>query len=59
MRVAGYTRVSTQEQAIKGFGLEVQRDKIQAYCYSQDWNLINIYEDAGARAQLWIDQHFI
>ena len=47
MRVAGYTRVSTQEQAIKGLGLEVQRDKIKAYCYSQDWELINIYEDAG------------
>lgn len=47
MRVAGYTRVSTQEQAIKGLGLEVQRDKIRAYCYSQDWDLINIYEDAG------------
>lgn len=47
MRVAGYTRVSTQEQAINGLGLEVQRDKIQAYCYSQDWTLINIYEDAG------------
>lgn len=47
MRVAGYTRVSTQEQAINGLGLEVQRDKIEAYCYSQDWTLINIYEDAG------------
>lgn len=47
MRVAGYTRVSTQEQAVKGLGLEVQRDKIEAYCYSQDWELIRIYEDAG------------
>ena len=47
MRVAGYTRVSTQEQAINGLGLEVQRDKITAYCYSQDWDLIRIYEDAG------------
>ena len=47
MRVAGYTRVSTQEQAINGLGLEVQRDKITAYCYSQDWTLISIYEDAG------------
>jgi len=47
MRVAGYTRVSTQEQAVKGLGLEVQRDKIHAYCYSLDWELIQVYEDAG------------
>ena len=47
MRVAGYTRVSTSEQAIHGLGLSVQRDKIQAYCDSQSWDLAEIYEDAG------------
>jgi len=47
MNVAGYTRVSTQEQAINGLGLEVQRDKIVAYCTSQSWELFKIYEDGG------------
>jgi len=47
MRVAGYTRVSTQEQAISGLGLKVQRDKIEAYCISQDWDLLEVYEDPG------------
>ena len=47
MNVAGYTRVSTSEQAVHGLGLEVQRDKIQAYCTSQSWELVEIYEDAG------------
>ncbi len=47
MKVAGYIRVSTAEQAIHGLGLEVQRDKIQSYCNSQDWELIQIYEDGG------------
>jgi site-specific DNA recombinase len=47
MRVAGYTRVSTQEQALSGLGLKVQRDKITAYCISQDWDLIDVYEDPG------------
>jgi site-specific DNA recombinase len=47
MRVAGYTRVSTQEQAISWLGLKVQRDKITAYCISQDWDLLEVYEDPG------------
>lgn len=47
MKVAGYIRVSTAEQAIYGLGLEVQRDKIQSYCDSQSWELVEIYEDGG------------
>lgn len=47
MKVAGYTRVSTSEQAVNGLGLEVQRDKIAAYCSSQSWDLVKVYEDAG------------
>lgn len=47
MKVAGYIRVSTAEQANTGLGLAVQRDKIQSYCNSQSWELIQIYEDGG------------
>lgn len=47
MRVAGYIRVSTSEQATNGLGLEVQRDRIAAYCSAQSWDLVKVYEDAG------------
>ncbi len=33
MRIAlGYVRVSTDEQAERGLGLEAQRQRIRAYC---------------------------
>jgi DNA invertase Pin-like site-specific DNA recombinase len=48
MRVIGYVRVSTIDQANSGAGLEVQREAIIAECARRGWELLEIIEDAGA-----------
>ena len=47
MKVYGYTRVSTDEQARGGVSLEMQAERIRAYAASQGWNLVQTFEDAG------------
>lgn len=44
---AGYIRVSTVGQAEHGLGLEVQRERIAAWCKAQGLELVTVYEDAG------------
>jgi len=46
----GYLRVSTEEQASSGLGLEAQRDTIQRYADAQGWGVI-WYGDAGLSAK--------
>ena len=48
MKVIGYTRVSTAKQASDGDSLDVQRDKLATYCDLHDYELVDMYEDAGA-----------
>lgn len=43
----GYIRVSTDTQAEKGMGLEIQKESIQKYTKGLKLNLAKIYEDAG------------
>ena len=43
----GYVRVSTDEQAERGLGLEAQRQRIQAYCEMKGLRLTTIFEDPG------------
>lgn len=47
MNVIGYVRVSTDEQSREGVSLEMQAERIRAYCVSQGWSLLRIHEDAG------------
>jgi site-specific DNA recombinase len=47
MRVAGYIRVSSQEQADSGLGLEAQTAKINAMATVKGWSQPVIYSDAG------------
>ena len=47
MKAIGYTRCSTHEQADSGLGLDVQIQRIRAYCGMKDINLIEIVTDAG------------
>src|SRR5690242_13220062 len=47
MKVVGYTRVSTAEQARDGWTLAQQRKDIEAECARRGWELIEVIEDAG------------
>jgi len=49
-KIVGYTRVSSQEQALEGVSLEAQRAKLEAYAVAYDLDLIAIEEDAGISA---------
>jgi len=50
MRVAAYTRVSTEAQAEHGVSLDAQRASITAYCEAHGLDLAAVYTDAGASA---------
>ncbi len=47
-RVVGYIRVSTAEQADSGLGMEAQRRTLHLECERRAWNLLEVFEDAGA-----------
>jgi DNA invertase Pin-like site-specific DNA recombinase len=51
MRVIGYVRVSTEEQALSGAGLEAQRRAITAECKRRGWELVETIEGAGYSAK--------
>jgi DNA invertase Pin-like site-specific DNA recombinase len=51
MRVIGYVRVSTDEQAVSRAGLEAQRRAIAAECERRGWHLVETLEDAGYSAR--------
>ncbi len=51
MKVIGYTRVSTEEQATSGVSLTVQTLKIQAYAELYDLEIVEIIEDGGQSAK--------
>lgn len=45
MRVAGYIRVSTDEQAQEGYSLDHQRHRLEQFCEAQGWTLVHMYQD--------------
>ena len=47
MKVIGYIRVSTEEQASDGVSLATQREKLNGYAKLYDLELVEIIEDAG------------
>jgi len=47
IKVAIYTRVSTENQAQGGYSLPAQRERLLAYCNAHDWTVYKIYEDDG------------
>lgn len=46
--VAGYIRVSTEDQAREGFSLEAQGARLRKYCEAKGWSLIGIYKDENS-----------
>jgi site-specific DNA recombinase len=51
MKVIGYTRVSTEEQAREGVSLEAQRGKLEAYARLYGVQIVEVIEDAGVSAK--------
>jgi site-specific DNA recombinase len=51
IKVIGYARVSTEDQANKGVSLDAQIDKIKAYASLYDLELVDIKVDAGKSAK--------
>ena len=48
IRRAGlYVRVSTEEQALRGFSIEAQIDALKEYCEKQGIKIVDIYADEG------------
>jgi len=52
MKVIGYVRVSTEEQAREGVSLEAQKHRIKAWTEALDGQLLFIAEDAGISGKL-------
>jgi site-specific DNA recombinase len=51
MRVVGYVRVSTDEQASDGVSLAAQEAKVRAYCGLYELELVELVRDPGASAK--------
>lgn len=47
LRVGLYERVSTEEQAVRGFSVEAQIDALNEYCQKNKMKVIDHYTDAG------------
>ena len=51
VRAGLYMRVSTEDQAREGFSLPEQKERLEAYCKLNDFEIIDYYEDAGISAK--------
>lgn len=56
MRIIGYLRVSTDQQADSGLGLEAQRRAIMEYANKHKVNSYEFFEDAGLSGTLALDK---
>jgi site-specific DNA recombinase len=58
LRVVGYVRVSTVEQASEGLSIDAQESRIRAWCEAQSADLIEIVRDEGVSGtKLLADRH--
>ena len=46
-QAVGYLRVSTSGQADDGVSLEAQRARVEAWCLANEFELLQVFEDAG------------
>lgn len=47
IKVALYTRVSTEDQAKEGFSLDSQMDRLRNYCQAREWEIYKEFVDDG------------
>lgn len=47
LRVGLYVRVSTEEQALRGFSIDAQIDALKEYCKKNNMKIVDIYSDEG------------
>ena len=47
LRVGCYERVSTEEQALKGFSISAQIDNLEEYCKANKMKIVDHYTDEG------------
>lgn len=52
LRVVGYIRVSTEDQADSGAGLEAQRAAIHEQCRRRSWELVALHSDTASARSL-------
>jgi DNA invertase Pin-like site-specific DNA recombinase len=52
LRVVGYIRVSTEDQADSGAGLEAQRTAIDEHCRRRAWDLVAMHSDTASARSL-------
>lgn len=52
LRVACYERVSTEEQALKGFSIEAQIENLTEYCEKKGMKIVAHYTDEGKSGSL-------
>lgn len=57
MKTAIYIRVSTDEQAKEGFSIAAQKERLTAYAYSQEWDIVDYYVDDGYSAKDTVRPH--
>lgn len=55
MKIAAYLRVSTDRQAEKGLGVEVQRDTIKAWAKRNGHKVVGYFEDLGVSGSNGLD----
>ena len=47
LRVVLYIRVSTLEQAMHGYSIGEQKERLIAFCKAHDWLVVEVYVDSG------------
>ncbi|WHY76108.1 recombinase family protein [Neobacillus sp. WH10] len=51
MKVAAYIRVSTIMQVEEGYSLSAQKERLKAFAFSQNWEIVQFYVDEGLSAK--------
>ena len=49
--VAIYIRVSTEDQAAEGYSISAQKERLEAFCKSQEWTITEYYIEEGQSAK--------